>query len=129
MIRTWPVQRAIYTVLSSDATLNAMVTGISDEPLQNQQHPYIVLGEDTAASDDLLSETGSQVTLTMHVWDKDAPTSRAKQIVDRINFLLHNATLTLLSGAAVSCRSEFTQTTRDGDTVHSVVRVRVLTFG
>ncbi len=129
MIRSWAVQQAVYTILHSDSTLMALVTGIADEPEQDQIHPYVVIGETTAVPDDILSTTGAQETLTLHVWDKDAPISRTKQIMDRMIVLLHAKKFAVSGTQTVQTLTEFTEVTRDTDTLHGIVRVRVITFG
>lgn len=129
MIRQWPVQQAIYAVMASDSMLFNSVTSISDQPPQNAVAPYVVLGEGTGTPDDVLDVSGSQQTMTIHVWDRDAPMSRVKQIMDRIVVILHNAKLTNAVTQFASCTVEYTGLDRDVETWHGVVRVRVLTFG
>lgn len=129
MIRLWNLQLAIYAALRADTTLIGMVSGIYDEPDQNQVFPYILFGEGTGTADDLLQETGAQQTLTLNIWDQNAPSSRVKQIMDRIITLLHNVKLTVAQTQTVSCRIEFLDVNRDVDSVHGVLRVRVITFG
>lgn len=129
MIRIWPVQQAVYGALTGDSTLMALVTGVNDEPDQNQAFPYINIGEATGASEDLLNTSGAQQTVTLHIWDKDAPISRTKQVMDRICIVLHNARLTISGTQAVQCVVEFAEAIRDVDTLHGILRVRIVTFG
>jgi hypothetical protein len=130
MIRQWPVQKAIYGKLTSDATLMGMITGVFDVAPQDQPYPYLLIAEDTGAADDLIDITGAQVTDTIHGWDKNAPVSRMKQIMDRAGYVLHNAALTLEGSTCVACRVEFVNTIPEVDTAtHGIMRVRVVSFG
>src|SRR4051812_37157563 len=103
MIKQWPVQQAVYSALAGDPTLFNMVTSISDKPPENAVHPYMVIGEDTGIKDDLLIETGSQQTVALHVWDKDAPGSRCKQIMDQTCVVMHGARLANPATSFISC--------------------------
>jgi hypothetical protein len=131
MLRSWEVQKAIYAALTGDATLMGMVTGVFDQPGQNQAFPYITLGEDTNVPDDLLVATGSQNTHTIHTWSRAAGMSQIKQIMDRVYFVLHRKQLTVATTQAFECAIEFSETFRDADgqTRHGVQRCRVKTFG
>lgn len=130
MVRQWPVQQAIYGAMTADATLMGMVTGIFDGPNQNQQLPYITIGESTGTADDLVIETGAQTTHTMQVWDKSQGMARVKQIMDRITVVLHRKQLTITGTQAVECVLEFAETFRDadGETRRGAMRFRVATF-
>jgi hypothetical protein len=128
-VSTWNTQIMLYGVLAGDATLNTMVTAVVEEVEQNQKFPYIILGEQTGTPDDILDVDGDQQTYTMHVWDKDAPISRIKKIMDRMKAILHNRRLSIQGVQTVNCIVEFSEVMRDVDTLHGVMRVRIISFG
>jgi hypothetical protein len=123
-------QAALYSALTADAPLMAIVQGVFDGPDQNQAMPYITLGENTATPDDLIIETGGQLTFTVQFWDKAQSFSRLKQIMDRAVLVLHRKTLMIAGTQAVECVLEFAETFKDSDaeTRRGVCRFRILTF-
>lgn len=123
------VQKAVYGALSADSTLMGMITSLSDDPDQNAPYPYVLIGDDTGNPEDLLIETGTNATLTIHFWDRDAPMSRVKGIMDQADQTLHHARLNVIGSQLVDCLVEFREVGRDVDTIHGVMRVRVITFG
>lgn len=129
MVRLWNVQQAIYDALAGDPLVMSMITSLSDTPEQNQRHPYVLLGDATGAPQDLLIETGATITETLHIWDRDAPISRAALIMGYMVNVLHGRKLTLASAQAVDCFVEFSEINRDAEFVHGILRVRVITFG
>lgn len=131
MVRQWPIQQSLYSALTADITLMALVTGVFDGPDQNQPTPYITLGDSTGVPDDLVIETGAQTTHTLQVWDKSQGMARLKQIMDRITVVLHRKALVISGTQAVECVSEFAETFRDpdGETRRGAMRFRILTFG
>jgi hypothetical protein len=131
MLRSWPIQQAIYSTLTGDVTLMTLINGVLDNPDQNTQPPYITLGESTSAPDDLLTETGSQETLTIQVWTKDGGMSKCKQIMQRVYMLLHRQAISVSGTQTVECRCELAESFRetDGETRRGLMRFRVVTFG
>jgi hypothetical protein len=130
MIREWPVQQGLYQALTGDAPLMATITGVFDKPDSEQAFPYVTLGESTGANEDLLNESGGNHTQTLQVWDStDYPVSRVKQILGRMNEVLHNAKIAISGTQTVACVVENTNTFREVDVNRGVMRVRVVTFG
>lgn len=125
----WNTQQALYGRLAGDVLLNTMVKAIVEEAEQNQAFPYILLGEQTGTPEDILEVDGDQQTYTMHIWDKDAPISRVKKIMDRMKVLLHNQRILIVGTQTVNCIVEFSEVLRDVDALHGVMRVRIITFG
>lgn len=130
MLRSWPIQVSVYGALVADSALMAMIQGVYDQPDQNAQFPYITLGEDTNVPDDLLQNTGSQNTQTIHTWSRSAGMAQVKQIMDRIYAVMHRRVLTVSGTQVVDCVMEFDETfmDSDGQTRHGVQRCRIRTF-
>jgi hypothetical protein len=131
VIRSGPIQQAIYSALTADATLMALINGVFDTVDQNTDPPYITIGESASAPDDLLQETGAQETPTLQVWTKDSGMMALKQIMARVYTVLHRQPLTVSGTQTVECRCELSDTLRepDGETRRGVMRFRITTFG
>jgi hypothetical protein len=129
MIRLWPVQQAIYGLLSSDSTFMGMITGLLDEPDVNQRFPYVSIGPGTGTPDDLLVETGGSHTAVLDFWDRDAPVSRVKQIMFRATQVIHGQRPSMSGAQVTRCDVEYEEVIRDVDTIHGIMRVRMDTFG
>jgi hypothetical protein len=49
--------------------------------------------------------------------------------MDRIKVLLHNRKISIQDIQTVNCIVEFSEVLRDVDTLHGVMRLRIITFG
>ncbi len=123
------IQTAIYRRLTGDATLTALVTGVLDDVVESQAHPYVVLGEAIETPDNAHNRFGRQVVATLHVWSRFRGFSQALAIAGRLVELLDHQPMTLTGHVVVSVRHEFTQTLRDPDPEirHVPVRFRITT--
>lgn len=126
-----PVQRALYGVLTGDATLMGLITGVWDYVAEKDAFPYIVLGEATEIPDNAHGVFGRQTTVTLHVWTRHRGHSEGLAIGDRVTALLDHQPLTVEGQHHVVTRFEFSQTLTDpeppGDIRHLVLRYRVVT--
>ncbi|MFQ5954710.1 MAG: DUF3168 domain-containing protein [Kiloniellales bacterium] len=125
------VQTAIYDRLTGDATLMGMVKAVHDQVPEDAKFPYVTIGDDTATDFDTKTETGQELTLTLHAWSRAHGRKEVKDILARIYALLHEQALTITGFTHVLARFEFTQTFRDPDglTQHGVARYRVIVQG
>lgn len=133
------VQKAIYDVLRTDATLLALLgTGDADSIFDNVRmsesatFPYIVFTGNTAQEFGTKTFNGSEVTFTISVFSQTGNRLEAGTILDRIYGLLHNASLTLDSGTAIICRWDglsdiFIDDAEELITYQGVIRFRILT--
>lgn len=64
------LQAGVYALLSSDATLGALVTGVYDGVPEDVELPYVVLGEMIATPDGTHSAHGRQTSLVLHTWTR-----------------------------------------------------------
>lgn len=126
-----PVQRAIYGVLTGDATLRGLVNGVWDFVAETDAFPYIVIGDATEIPDNRHGAFGRQTTVTLHVWTKHRGHSKGLAIGDRVTALLDHQPLTVEGQDHIVTRFEFSQTLTDpeppGDIRHLVLRYRVIT--
>ena len=58
----------LYAALTNNAELMAKVTGVYDMPPDNAASPYIEVGATTEANDELLDNSGAEVSATLHIW-------------------------------------------------------------
>lgn len=124
------VQTALYQRLHGDATLLALATGgVYDEVPQSTPYPYIVIGEATEVPDDTLTERGKDTTVTIHVWSKAPGNKQTLQIIERLDELLDNQSLTVNGWNAWRVQNEFVEVLRentDGTLYrHGVPRYRI----
>ncbi|WP_034443512.1 DUF3168 domain-containing protein [Cloacibacillus evryensis] len=70
----------LYAALKNNAALAAVITGIYDMPPDNAASPYIQVGDTQEVSDDLLNNTGAEITTTLHIWSRYAGRKEILQI-------------------------------------------------
>lgn len=124
------LQKAIYTVLSGDATLLGLATGgVFDCPQEDTSFPYVTIGDDTLADWSSKTFDGKEATITIHSWSEAMGREEVKKIMDRIDTLLHNGSLSMTGHSLVVMQFDFAETLRDPDgrTYHGVQRFRALT--
>ncbi len=126
---SWELQQAIYTALTGDSTLMAMIQGVHDHVPQGAAFPYVTIGEASAIAWSAAGVEGMDVTLVMHVWTRSRGRKQAKQTMAEIYRILHNADLTVPGHALIWLRFEFSQTLLDADgaTYHGIARYNALT--
>ncbi|WP_238698072.1 DUF3168 domain-containing protein [Streptomyces sp. E5N91] len=126
-----PVQRALYSALSEDATLTALITGVYDFVPEPSPFPYIAIGEATEVPDNAHGRFGRQTVVTLHVWTRARGHTVGLAIGARVTALLDHQPLTVEGQHHVVTRFEFSQTLTDpeppGDIRHLVLRYRVVT--
>lgn len=123
------IHAAVYEVLSGDATLAGMVSGVWDEVPEGTAYPYVTIGEDLEQPDNSHDRHGWQTVLTLHVWSKRRGSTEAKRIASRVIALLDHQPLTVDGYHHVVTRYEFSQTLRDPEqhVRHIPIRFRVVT--
>ena len=126
---SWELQQAIYTALTGDPTLMALITGVHDHVPQGAAFPYVTIGESTARDWGAAGVSGIEATLTLHVWSRTRGHKELKQIMAEVHRILHDADLTVTGHHLVYLRFVFARTTRDSDgaTHHGLSRFRALT--
>jgi len=125
----WEVQQAVYNRLLDNNAVNESVDGrVFDEVPQGTEYPYINIGEDTAIAWDTDDSTGSESTLTLHVWSRKSGRREVKEIMRLIYASLHRAELVVAGAYVVLCDWEFSESFMDADGVtrHGVTRYRVI---
>lgn len=126
-----PVQEALYTRLTADPALTALVTGVFDFVPETAAYPYIVIGEAVETPDNRHGGFGRQTVVMLHIWSQYRGYSQALGILAQVTGLLDHQPLAVTGLRHIATRSEFSQTLTDpeppGDIRHVVARYRVIT--
>ena len=73
----------LYKALAENAALMAKVSGIYDSPQDNAAPPYIEISTVQEVSDELLDNSGAEVTVDLDIWARASTVSGArKQILE-----------------------------------------------
>jgi hypothetical protein len=129
----WSIQKAVYTKLTGDATLMALVTGVYDTAPDNARYPFIDIGDATEQPFRTFGRGGHETTINIHIYTQDQVGGTAgfkpgMTILDRVSTLLDGQTLTVENHDTVLGNAEFVETLResDGVTRHVIARFRLI---
>lgn len=124
-----PLQSAIYTRLTGDAALMALIEGVFDFVPEGTQYPYVTIGEAVATPRNSQDRYGRRAAETFHIWSDHLGYSKITQIADRIVQLLDHQPLTVTGHDTVLANFEFFQTLQDPDPDirHGVLRIAFTT--
>ena len=122
------IQQVIYDVLSGDATLGAMVTGVYDYVPQDTAYPYVVIGDMDGRDWSASGLDGLESRASIEAYSRYGGRKEALQIMESIHSLLHDGSLTMSGHALVSMRFESGQVIPlgDGHTYRGQIRFRLL---
>lgn len=127
------LQKGVYDLLTGDATLMGLVTGVYDGPPEGVDPPYVTIGEATATPGGYLAREGRSVSLTLHTWTRAQSFAPGNAIGGRLVFLLthgHEALTALVAGHDVEAvYHEYMQTLDDPEPGlrHRLDRFRIRT--
>jgi hypothetical protein len=118
------LQKAIYDKLTA-----ALPYPVFDDVPQNQEYPYIAIGEDTSLQWDTDDSIGYNSTLTIHAWSRHAGRKQVKDMIAGIYSALHRQALSISGSYVVTVECAFQETFMDSDqrTRHGVARYRIIT--
>lgn len=125
-----PLQDAIYTRLSGDATLvTTLGAAVYDHVPDSAAFPYVTIGDVTEAPNDTMGRTGRDITVTVHIWSQVKGMIQVSNIQNRVDALLDRWAPTVTGWTATQMLHEFFETFRDpdGKTRHGVARYRIHT--
>jgi len=132
-VNAWELQKAVYTKLTDDAGLMALVTGVYDWVPEGTAFPYITIGEGQFNERDNKTHNGIRTDLIVHVWSNRGIVGirgrdEARQIAQVVYDLLHWQPLTIENYDHVFTKWAFGETILDVDgvTYHSVQRFEIL---
>ncbi len=88
----YAVQKAVYDVLSADATLMATVSGIFDFVPQDTDYPYVTIGNSRLMDYSTVITTSFRQTLTIQVYSRSRGRKEVSDIMAQVHGLLHDTT-------------------------------------
>lgn len=118
------LQQVIYTQLTQNGALMAMVSGVYDHLGQNRTYPYIHIGEDDHAMYGFDIRTSSDALISIDVWSQYNGTKEIKDIFAEIRNALHEQDLADVD--FIQWISSEIITESDGITKHGIIEFRVL---
>lgn len=136
------VQQGVFTALSSDATLMALLAGgdgVTDALRKTPSYPVVVIGDAIEVPDRTMGQAGHEVLADVVVYTRDGSTDRrgagtkgfkqALDIFNRVTFLLVGdvvgaRALTVTGFAVIDVEVDFAQTSRDTDGLTRLVDAR-----
>ncbi len=125
------LQRSLYQLLRSDATLTAVLGGsrVYDDVPQRAELPYVTFGQSLVRDWSTGSEPGHEHVVTLHVWSRAPGRKKVHEIVEVLVALLHEQQPELDTHRIVNLRHELSEARRDtdGETYHGIIRYRVVT--
>ena len=123
-----PVQAGIYTTLTNDVPLMALITGVYDIVPKEQLFPFITIGDVTQTDDSTKGVAGMDLTVTIHTWDQSDSRYRLKQIMGEVYRILHDTSYVVAGMNLINSRFEFSDVFKDPDgiTTHGVQRFKII---
>ncbi|WP_327376199.1 DUF3168 domain-containing protein [Streptomyces sp. NBC_01216] len=126
-----PVQQAVYSTLTGNAPLMALISGVYDYVPESADYPFVVIGEAIETPDNAHGRFGRETVITLHVWSQHRGHSQGLSIAAAVTALLDHQPLTITGLDHIVTRYEFSQTLTDpeppGDIRHVVLRYRIVT--
>lgn len=128
---SWALQQAIYTSLTSDSALLALLGGarIHDDVPERKTFPYVTFAPGTQRDWSTGTEAGEEHAIVLHVWSRGGGRKEALAIIAALQERLHDADLALAGHRLVNLRYESSDVRRDadGETFQGIVRFRAVT--
>lgn len=124
----WQVQKAVWSLLSSNAGLQAIVGDkFYDQVPDHTLYPYVTVYTESSSDFSTFNKLGEQVILNVHTWSQANGRQEALSIMTLIDTLLNRANLTISGYSLVGCVREFQEVLldQDGRTYHGVQRFRI----
>lgn len=130
---TLGIQKAVYSRLTADTTLMALIQGVFDFVPDNKPFPFIRIGDPEFADWSSHTFDGAQGTYQIDIWSR--PTARGKAealtLAEHVKRILHRAPLSVTGYATCSFRFDQASCIVDPDAVtyHGIVRFKFLMGG
>lgn len=112
---TQQLQQALYTVLSTDATLLALVPRIYDDVPEDTAFPYILLGDVSETPMDTFAKKGRIATATVSIFSMQKGFKESLTIANRIDELLNRNSFPLSTYSTVYTMYKMLSTQRLSD--------------
>lgn len=124
----WPLQKAVFLVLSADTTLQNTVSGVFDFVPDNTIYPYICVGEATGRDYSTATTSGMEFRFPVRLFSREGGRKQAAEMLQRIHSLLHRQPLSVDDQALVMlrCESSEIRLENDGATYQGILRFRAI---
>lgn len=124
------IQQAIYAALTGDATLMGKITGVFDFVPDNQNYPFIQIGEIDFKDWDSHTFVGFEGEITINLWHRPQSRGRAPlyDIMADINNILDRNYFTIPGFSVIVMKYEFSNIIVDPDmvTYHGITRYKII---
>ena len=124
-----PLQEAVYSKISGDATIMALITGVYDhvEQVEESNYPYVTIDDPTSTPWRTHSRAGEELTITLHAWSQYNGKKEINDIITNLNRLFGDTDLTVSGYDVAKSWYDYAQVFRelDGLTFHGLVRYRL----
>lgn len=126
----WDLQQAVHATIAADTTVLALLGGarVYDDVPRGAAFPYVSLAAFTVRDWATGTESGTEVTFTVHAWSRGAGHKGPHLLAEAVRSSLHDQPLTLADHHLVNLRHESSETRRerDGDTYRVIARFRAV---
>lgn len=122
------IQKALYAILTGNADLMALITGVFDHVPQNQAFPYITFGTRTETRLDSMGTWGKDTTFEINIWTQAAGFKQTEDILEKVNTVIGDyPSLAVTGWTTICCRFEnaVTMEDPDGETKRIAARYRI----
>ena len=115
------LQRAIYSALTGDVTLMALITGVfadvqqPNRPEDGSLFPYVVIGADNLATFDTKTDNGVQALAQIDVWSRQNNLTEAKDVGTAVYDVLQKGSLTITGAHHILTRAVGQEYSTDPD--------------
>lgn len=115
------LQRAIFTKLTTDATVSGLIQGVYadvQQPLDagsDAAFPFVTIGQDNISSWDSKTFFGGEAVCQIDIWSRANNFTQAKQIGSAIVDALHHQALTITNASHVLTVQESSVYSKDPD--------------
>ncbi len=100
----WQLQKEIFTKLSTDSTLTAMVSGVYENVPQDSAFPYVAISDMQSADWSTKTTKGAQVIIRVDAFTRERGSKKLLEIMTRVSDLLHQCSLTLTGHTLINLR-------------------------
>lgn len=110
------LQQSLYALLSGDATLGSVISGVFIHPPEQQAYPYIVIDSLTSRDWSTRTTLGFSTIVPLLVYGQNGQ-QEVLDIMDRIYELVVEGSITLLDHQLVALRFEMHEVVTEDDAV------------
>lgn len=121
-------QKAMYSALTGDSALDALINGVFDRVPDNTAYPYVTIGNAQWRDWSTQSKQGSEIHLDVHAYSRKGGRKEALDILARVYAVLHDGSLSATGQHLVMMRCESAQVRQmeDGLSYIGEMNVRLL---